>query len=307
MIFNWSIARQCLPLLFIFALAACTVHRGNVPVIAGAKSLAPAEKLSITENITFSPVNWPETLRGDLLRPADKLIRPAVLVVHGGAWARRSRADTRDIAEKLAMAGYVVFNISHRFAPQYQFPAQLHDLQHAVRYLRTHAARLAIDPEKIAAWGYSSGAHLVALLGVVSVGDELDRPHGGQSARVQAVVAGGTPADLRHYRNSPLVRPFLGYEWADNPNIYALASPITHVTADDPPFFMYHGGADALVESEQATNMEVALQSVDVPVEVYIPRFKGHVSMFLFDDAAVEHGISFLNHTLHDKTSNSAK
>ena len=100
---------------------------------------------------------------------------PAVLVVHGGGWEGRSRADMTDTARELARHGFTTMNIDYRFAPQHQYPAQLHDLQRALDWLRQNHGELNIDPERIAGFGYSSGAHLVSLLATVTSNDHPDQ------------------------------------------------------------------------------------------------------------------------------------
>ena len=244
--------------------------------------------------MTYSPADWPETLQMDVYVPAGEAARPGVLVVHGGGWKRRSPADMDRIAEQLAGSGFAVFNVAYRFAPAHRFPAQLHDLQQAMRWIRANAARFRTDPERIGAFGYSAGAHLAALLAVVDEGDALDTPWGGPETRLAAVVAGGTPADLRKWPDSPLVNGLIGGGLAEAEATWTAASPVTHVSSNDPPFFLYHGGVDRLVEPEQAELMKAALDAAGVHAELFVVPYHGHVSMFVFGGSAVRKGIRFL-------------
>lgn len=244
--------------------------------------------------MTFTPTGWPQPLKADLYLPRPPGPHPAVLVIHGGGWEGRSRGDMEGIAERLAARGFVAMNVSYRFAPAYRFPAQLHDLQQALRWLRAAAPRYAVDRNRIGAFGYSSGGHLAALLGTVSAGDVLDTPYGGPATRLQAVVAGGAPTDLRKFTGGRLVPQFLGATQRENPELFALASPIVHVTPDDPPVFLYHGRGDALVDVSHAEDMKRALDQAGVRAQLRIVPLLGHVLTFLLARTAEDEAMDFL-------------
>lgn len=107
----------------------------------------------------------------------------------------------RFFVPKLLDAGYTLFVINHRNGPRFRYPAPVEDVQRSVRFIRYSAKTYRIDPDRIGAVGYSSGAHLVALLGVLDGrGDSNDPdPINRVSARVQSVVASATPTDLEHF------------------------------------------------------------------------------------------------------------
>lgn len=218
-----------------------------------------------------------------------------VLVVHGGGWERRSREDMTAIARRLAARGFVAVNVDYRFAPEYQFPAQLHDVQLAMHWMRDHAAQYGGDSHQISALGFSSGAHLVTLLALVAgQGGELDVEYGGVTTRPVSVVAGGTPTDLRKYPAGRLVPQFLGGGRDEIPERFAQASPVTHVHPQAPPFFFFHGGSDRLVPVDHATDMIDALQEVGVDTEFYLMRGRGHVSSFLMSQHAIHAAAGFM-------------
>lgn len=276
-------------------LSACSTHQGHV---GGETPESPSLDFRVLRDQVYSPDGWPERLAGDLYVPEGEGPYPGVLVVHGGGWEGRSRSDTAFIARRLARRGFVAFNISHRFAPDFEFPAQLHDLQLAVRWLRDHAADIRLDADRLGGFGYSSGGHLVALLGLLGGTDALDGPHGGPGSRLQAVVAGGMPSDLRSFPDGRLVRQFLGGPLKAMPDTYAQASPIAHVDADDPPVFVYHAGWDRLVPPDQARRMYAKLKQAGVPAELFIAKGHGHATLFLFNRSAVRKGIDFLTRVL---------
>jgi len=146
----------------------------------------------------FSPPDWPQALYADVYVPdGERSAWPAVLVVHGGGWEGRSRDDMTRIARRLADRGFVAVNIDYRFAPEHRFPSQLHDVQLALGWMRDEAERLRIDPDRIAGLGFSSGAHLVALAGLVGSTDSpLNAEYGPAEEGFFAVVAGGIPSDF---------------------------------------------------------------------------------------------------------------
>lgn len=285
-------ARLVLLLTVALLCSACVSHQG---LPDGPDVTAVEYEHEVIRGQTYTPVDWPQALQADIHVPQGQGLFPAVLVVHGGGWREgRTRSDMDHIARQLAERGFVAVNISYRFAPDYRFPEQLHDLQQAMRWIHASADDYRIDRRRLGGFGYSAGAHLVTLLATVSEGDELDKPYGGDRARLDAVVAGGLPSDLRKFDSGRLVRQFLGGIREEIFSVYERASPVVHVSPDDPPMFLYHGSWDQLVPVEHAEDMYSALQAAGVEAELYIDHSRGHISMFLLDGDAVSLGIDFL-------------
>lgn len=283
------------PLLPLLLVSACVSYRGAPP---NTDVTLPEKDYSVQREVTYTPADWPQALQADIYAPEGLGPFPAVLVVHGGGWERGERQDMDFIAERLARAGFVAVNISYRFAPATTFPGQVYDLQQALHFMHAQARLYRIDTARIGAFGYSAGAHLVALLGTISDGDALDAPYGGADTRLKAVVAGGTPSDLRKFEGGRLVPQFLGGDQTQVPQVYAQASPVTHVSPDDPPFFLYHGGLDMLVSVDHATDFKAALEAAGVHCEFYELNLQGHITTFLGGGAAVKQGIRFLSREL---------
>jgi acetyl esterase/lipase len=247
----------------------------------------------------YTPRGWPEPMEAFVYRPRRQEAMPAVLVVHGGGWTRRSPTDMNDVAAALAARGFVVVNVAYRLAPDHTYPAAVHDLQQALDWMVSHADELRIDPQRIGGLGYSAGAHLVSLLATLETGPDPQWSPPKRGYRMRAIVAGGTPADLTRWPDSPLVNEFLGKPLDEAPELWREASPITHVTPASPPFFLYHGGLDMLVEVRQAETMQQVLAEVDVPAELYVVPYHGHFSMFLLNRSAVRQGAAFLAQMLN--------
>lgn len=265
----------------------------------GAESLTGPEPKNtdydVVEDLVYTPKNWPQALTGDLYLPQQSGPSPVVLMVHGGGWNGRSPADMVWIAEELAGHGFAVFNIAYRFAPEYTFPAQLYDLQVARQWLATNGSRYGLDTQRVSGFGFSSGAHLVALLAVIASSDsDLNQPYGGVNTQLQAVVAGGIPADLARFDSGKLLFQFLGADKQQIPETYRVASPITHITPQTPPFFLFHGGMDSLVPFSQAERFHQALLQKGVDSGLLKLNLRGHITSFVTAGNAVQQGLNFL-------------
>lgn len=208
---------------------------------------------------------------------------PAVMYVHGGGWSRGDKKDGAGAGDIPAPtdAGFLVVAVNYRLAPQYKFPAQIEDVKCAVRHLRANASLYNLDPEKIGAWGGSAGGHLVSLLGTSddSAGLEGTGGYSGQSSRVQAVVDMFGPSDLTvDFEGGAGSRAGEQVFGASdlNSEILRKASPVTHVSADDPPFLILQGEKDSLVPPSQSQALYDRLVAAGVPAELVMVRNAGH-------------------------------
>ena len=183
-------------------------------------------------------------------------------------------------APRLAAAGYTVFCISHRAAPRFRYPAAVEDAQRAVRYVRHNAARFKVRADSIGAVGGSSGGHLALMLGLMDgKGEAQDAdPVNRVSAKVQCVVARAAPVDLAAISasgGSGATTSFIGMP-APSKEIggsievrtYREASPISYVSADDPPVLLIHGEADDTVPIGHSIKMEAALRQAGIAVKL---------------------------------------
>lgn len=269
-------------------LTGCASHEGR-PSNARIASVELAD-VTVTRDFVYTPADWPQALKADLYKPAGNGPFPAVVMIHGGGWEGRTREDMNDISQRVAERGYVVLNMSYRFAPQWHFPAQLQDVQQAVLWLRAHASDLNVLKNRIGTWGYSAGAHLAALAGVTGPNDKWFV----EGSRVQAVVAGGTPVDIRYYKDGKLTNGLTGVSYDENPGLWREASPLALVSSDDPPTFLYHGTFDFTVGVNNAHVMYEALNANNIPSELYLVRGLEHLSTFMVD-SPVDNGIDFLD------------
>ena len=173
----------------------------------------------------------------------------------------------------LLQAGYTVFAINHRAAPRFHHPAPLEDVQRAVRFVRHHAQRYGIAPNRLGAVAGSSGAHLIALaamLGAPGIFDDSD-PVNREAATLQATVLRAAPTDLSKMppeRGEPITLMNRLKMSPEDQKAYRAASPITHVSSSALPVLLLHGDLDDTVPFEQSVDMEAALRRVNVPVKL---------------------------------------
>lgn len=178
-----------------------------------------------------------EPLLLDVFRPPARVTaRPAVVLVHGGGMWTGSRADMADPARQLAQAGYIAFAVDYRLVDiasgRHPWPAQLDDVQHAVRWVRANAARYGVDPERVGAYGWSAGGQLAALLGTRDTRDAAS-PLAAYPSRVACVVDLAGDVDLAAYTSPPAldeVVALLGGTPAQVPERYRDTSPLSGST-----------------------------------------------------------------------------
>ncbi|MEM7315774.1 MAG: alpha/beta hydrolase, partial [Planctomycetota bacterium] len=120
-------------------------------------------EVDIRNDVVYSTVGERELLLDAYLAKTED-DRPAVLVIHGGAWRGGNRRQLAGYAKSLCKMGFNCFAIDYRLAPDHKFPAQIEDCQSAVKWIRENAERYNVDPERLGAIGYSAGGHLVSLL-----------------------------------------------------------------------------------------------------------------------------------------------
>jgi len=260
---------------------------------AAPKTRQPLTKVRRTSGQVFVKRGNRDLLADIYQPPAGEGPFPGVLMIHGGGWMSGTRLNMLLHANALARAGYVVVNIEYRLAPAHKFPAQLDDCLDALRWMSSHADEWHINREEVALYGYSAGAHLACLMGL-NIPDEPDL------IRPKAIVGGGTPGDFDWIADDSMALAyFLGDSRRKVPDVYRDAAPITYVSDDDPPVFLYHGDQDSLVPFSAAQRLYDKLKANHVKCELVTLPGKGHVAAF-FDPSGSKQAIQFLDSIFHE-------
>jgi acetyl esterase/lipase len=207
---------------------------------------------------------------------------PAVLLIHGGGWIGGDRSQLRGYGFLLGRKGYVCVSCEYRLAPGANWPAQVHDVKAALRWMRANAAELGIDPGRIAVSGNSAGGHLSLMVAGTQNVPEFEGEGGnpGVSTSVAAAISFYPPVVLQ--ANGRLGSEPEGQERnlesaissLMGPGVpeaaYAGASPSTHAAADFPPTMLVHGTDDDLVPDGESLGMYAALRKAGAPVEMHM-------------------------------------
>ncbi len=207
-------------------------------------------------------------LKLDLHRP-QAARAPLVVYVHGGAWRAGSKSDVP--VAGLLDHGFAIASVDYRLSTQARFPAQIHDIKAAIRFLRAKSDELHLETKQIAIIGSSAGGHLAALVGVTNGHQELEGRIGGhldQSSDVQAIVSLYGASNLQSILGQstefgltvriPALKLLLGDVPDAIPDLAKLASPVAHLDKNDPPLLLIHGDADPQMPPQQSAEFQMA-------------------------------------------------
>ena len=213
-----------------------------------------------------------ETLPDETTQQAS--LRPAVISIHGGSWARgdKGNSDWRRVCTWLASEGFVAYSVNYRLVPDAVFPAALDDVALAVEWARdaANAQTYGIDPDRIGVFGGSAGGNLAALLGTRGSGSLTE------GARVAAVAELSAPLDLSHQAlvtggaSAGLQKIALEFTdcltLRDCPKARA-ASPASTLDGSDPPVFL-GTSTEEYIPLAQATGYAAALERKGIEHEL---------------------------------------
>ncbi len=233
------------------------------------------------------------TLALDLYLPENP--HPPLLVyIHGGAWRGGSKSDCP--LAPLVHEGFAVASIDYRLSTQALFPAQVHDIKAALRFLRAQQTTLGIDATRIVIAGSSAGGHLAALVGVTNGHKELEGSIGTNldaSSDVQGIISLFGASDLMtileqstdHGRSVriPALQLLLGGQPTEKPDLAKLASPIQHIDAHDPPLLLIHGDADPQMPPEQSRELAAAYEKAGLTVQLIVLPGAVHGGKVFYD------------------------
>jgi pectinesterase len=222
--------------------------------------------VQLEENIIYATVGRRE-LHLDLFSP--KLtgdgIFPGVILIHGGGWRSGDRTMEHPLARWIASKGYVVATVEYRLSGEALYPAAVHDIKAAIRWMRKRGRSVYVDPTRLALCGVSAGGHLAALSGVTSGlpffdGSEQDTTI---STAVQAIIDIDGILDFTDPAESgkdtgsappSAGKRWLGASFSDSPRLWESASPVRYAGEATPPIAFinsssarFHAGRDSMI------------------------------------------------------------
>ena len=244
----------------------------------------------------------------DVYLPAGVQSPPLLVWVHGGAWSSGSKAPAPMV---FVANGFALASIDFRQSTEARFPAQVHDIKAAIRFLRAKAGTYGYRTDRIAIGGSSSGGHLAALVGVTNGHAELEGTVGGDlkdSSAVQAILdyygasnlttilAQSTPFGLNMRR--PALERLLGAVPEQATELAALASPVMHVDRNDPPLHLLHGDQDPQMPINQSHELEGAYKKLGLDVSFDVVYGAAHGGDRFLAGEYLNRAVAFLRRTL---------
>jgi acetyl esterase/lipase len=245
----------------------------------------------------------------DLHMPRKVSESDLIVWVHGGAWRSGTKQDMP--LAGLVDAGHTVASVDYRLTSVAPFPAQVHDIKAAIRFLRTLAPRYGYRTDRITIAGASAGGHLAALVGTTNGHQELEGTVGNhldQSSDVQSIIDYFGPTNLMTILAQstphgigvrvPALQLLLGGQPEDNADLARLASPVEHVDATDPPLLMIHGDQDPQVPINQSHELQGRYTKLGLPVRLEVVHGAAHGGEQFYDEQQISIIDSFLKASL---------
>ena len=202
---------------------------------------------------------------------------PVLFQIPGGAWTTgNKRGQAHPLMSHLAELGWICVAINYRHSPRNTWPDHIVDVKRALAWVKTHIPEYGGDPNFIAITGGSAGGHLSALAALTPNDPQFQPGFEGADTRVQAAVPFYGVYDFTRFDDAMhptmpalLVKSVIKQRPSENPQPFVTASPINHVSADAPPFFVLHGLNDSLAPVEQARSFVTRLREASRQPVVY--------------------------------------
>ncbi len=202
----------------------------------------------ITEekNISYCKTTERE-LKLDVFSPREKSTtkRTAILFIHGGGWRSGNKAMHYPLLQQLASLGYVCITPEYRLSTEALYPAAVHDIKSAIRWVRKNAATYNIDVNRIIVSGHSAGGELAAFMGATNGMTQFEGNgcYKEYSSKVNAVIdVDGTLAFIHpesgegdDSKRISAATHWFGYSRTENPDLWKQAAPLTHAGKHTPP------------------------------------------------------------------------
>jgi acetyl esterase/lipase len=260
-------------------------------------------------DLIYAAVDGKE-LKLDLYLPPNNSNPMLVMWVHGGAWRRGSR----DFVPKFFVEnGIATASLDFRPSTEGKFPAAVHDIKAAIRFLRAKASEYGYKVDRIGIAGGSSGGHLAALVGVSNEHPELEGTlgeHLRESSEVHAIISyygasnltsilsQSTPHGLEVRK--PALELLLGGQPESVPELARLASPVFHIDRNDPPLLLIHGDQDVQMPVNQALELEGKYREHNLDVQLEVIHGAAHGGEEFYSGEYAKLALNFLRRALRE-------
>ncbi|MEB2781073.1 pectinesterase family protein [Algoriphagus sp. C2-6-M1] len=196
-------------------------------------------------------------LKVDVFSPKrTESLRPAIVMIHGGGWKSGDKELQIPMAIALAEKGFVTAVVEYRLSPEAQYPAAIHDVKEAIRWLKIHAKEIGIDTARIAISGSSAGGQIAALVGLTSTHEYEGETELKTSSKVQAIIDMDGIVAFHHPESAEgqVASEWLGGTNEQKPKVWDAASPLYLTTPNLKPILFinsqyprFHAGRDELI------------------------------------------------------------
>jgi acetyl esterase/lipase len=301
----------CIKMFLILCLCAHAAHFVKAQVNNPVQSFLPKGTITYG-NIPYASDTIKKHLLDIYLPASAKTNTPLLVWIHGGAWNHNDKYADMGYMKKTIAAfldnGFALASIDYRFSTDAVFPALIQDCNQAVEFLYQNAAKYKLDKDKIALVGFSAGGHLASLL-ALSNNNNIESFYPGKkkvSFKIKAVIDFYGPSDFLAMipkeipANDPPnpVSLLLGAHPLQRPDLAKIASPVTYVDKNDPPFLIIHGEKDESVPNTQSALLSAWLKVSGVNNELIIVPGAPHFGQ-MFDAEEIQKRIFvFLNSNL---------
>lgn len=219
--------------------------------------------LLVDKNIVYREVDGMR-LKLDIRRK-DKQLKdaPVLIQIHGGAWTKGYGSKNEQglpLMQNLAQQGWVCVSVDYRLSPKATFPDHIIDCKHALAWVKDNIAEYGGDAGFIVLTGGSAGGHLSSLLALSAQEDAFHEALSGRDLSVQGCVPFYGIYDLLDEKGLQksvgieivMRKSIIKETKTENPDLYRLMSPMTHISKEAPPFMVVHGDKDTLASIDEA-------------------------------------------------------
>lgn len=236
---------------------------------------------------------------------------PLVVFIQGSAWHRQEVFQHLPHMIQVCQQGIAVAMVEYRPSEIAPFPAQTQDAKTAIRFMRKNAEQFHIDPDRIAVWGDSSGAHTAVMAGFTADAAPDTDLYAEVSSKVCCIVDWYGPMDISRMNYVPSMEYHFapdspgGYligqkNVLENPDAVAPTIPMNYLSIDreTPPVLIMHGSRDQLVSFEQGCLLYNRMKELGKNVRMYKLEGAYHAFGGFNNPQAVQIVIDFLKEYL---------